>query len=148
MSKGKVGYLNLEERGTPQCKWKDCHLEFENNRILLNHVRQVHTSKSTFNDKCKWGQCYFTTRGNTLRNHVKKHIPIVEAICNICSGGRSFKWRFDLSKHLQKFHSGSSTRITNIQVDGFDIYIAIVETDTNARKTSSDMPCSLARILD
>ena len=124
-----------ENRKPMQCKWKECRLVFPNIRALLNHVRRDHDIKNS----CYWGDCTFYTDGVTIRNHVKMHFAIIEAVCKLCPTNKSFKWRFDLKKHLLHFHPNSEIDFENLAIDGFDIRIA-------RRKVI--LPDSLSKIME
>ena len=123
--------------GIVQCKWKECKLVFTSNRLLLNHIRHDHDIKN-LNGRCFWEDCTFRTRGSTIRNHLKKHLDIIEAVCEICKVPRTFKWRFDLKKHLTKFHPGTEFVIDNDDKEEFGVHTA-------RRKTY--IPISIANIL-
>ena len=118
-----------------KCCWNDCNMEFNNDRKCLLHLRATHDLKGAV---CYWNDCHFRSAGLGIRNHVKRHFHIIEAFCTICEEVVSFKWRFDLNKHLIQFHKRDAFEINQVKEDGFDIHIA---------KRASLSP-SLARILN
>ena len=107
---------------------------FPNSRVLLKHVRDDHDMTG----KCSWKGCNFRTKSTTIRNHLKKHLDIIEAVCEICKVPKTFKWRFDLKKHLSKFHLDTVYVIGEQTIDQFQVQTA---------HKPYDIPPSIANIL-
>lgn len=104
------------------CKWKGCKSKFNSDRGCLNHLRKDHHVAHI--NRCLWDVCGFKSGGKGIRNHIKRHLNIVEAYCLICPDPVTFKWRFDLSRHLQRFHNAQQVSTRSVKIDGFIIYVA------------------------
>ena len=130
--------LSMKKQTT--CLWDNCHKVFENSRKCLKHIRSEHNLKNG-KSICQWDGCRFNS--STIKNHVKRHLELVEAVCVICEGEINFKRRFDLNKHLKQFHEEGSYSIDVIRVDDFDIYIA-----RTPEQPKSPISESLAKILN
>ena len=124
---------------TMRCCWQECGLVFESNRKCYNHLKLDHNIGQV-NGRCFWKGCTQKGHINHIRTHVKKHFDIVEALCTLCKPTRSFKWRFDLNKHLKEFHTVLEHVIEVYNNDGFDIHIA--------KKKITTLPRSLSYIVD
>ena len=122
------------------CRWDTCEMIFANSRIALNHLRQEHDLRAS-NGKCKWKNCKFETSALNIRNHVKKHFSVVEAICELCPQTKTFKWRFDLSKHIRHAHQGDEFEVEKQNIDGFDVFIA-------RSNVAKEMPHFLNKIMN
>ena len=139
-----MNYAAVLSEEPVECKWGSCGMKFSNSRLALNHVRREHDLKES-NGKCLWINCPFQKAGSNLRNHVKRHFDIVEALCEVCPVIKSFKWRFDLSKHLRQTHSsGEEFTIDRLTVDGFDVFIAKPRRSLG----NASIPSSLQKILN
>eukprot|EP00834_Sanchytrium_tribonematis_P005794 NODE_376_length_8513_cov_1.020086.p7 type:complete len:157 gc:universal NODE_376_length_8513_cov_1.020086:1651-1181(-) len=109
-----------------RCLWNDCSYVCKNDFEAFRHLKRNHELREG-NGKCLWKYCeYLTSNTNNLRNHVKKHFDITEGICDICK--ISFKWKFDLTKHLKQFHKEEPVKITNIEVASMKITVALSNT--------------------
>ena len=85
-----------------KCEWEDCRQFSESHYDCYIHLK-THTAQSK--QTCHWNDCEY--KGSSLTNlnhHIKRHLNMIEGICTICPGGTRFKYKHDLSKHLQKFH--------------------------------------------
>ena len=56
---------------------------------------------------------------------MKKHFHMVEAMCLACKTKTSFKWRFDLKRHLNRFHTEESVVIKKHVYKGFEVHVAV-----------------------
>ena len=133
-----VTFLNTI-MNTVQCRWDNCNLKFASDRHCLNHIRKDHDLRLT-HGRCLWDGCSFYSNTLIVRNHVKKHFNLIEAVCTICKENKQFKWRFDMNKHLKQFHNDEAV-IATMNVDGFDIRIA-------SPPGSNVIPKSLSNILN
>ena len=98
------------------CLWKDCNYVFQSNRLCLNHIKKEHDLKS-FHGQCFWGKCRFRS-DHYIGNHLKIHFNIVDAMCDICKVPKSFKWRSDLTRHVQKLHQHAYYDVTHVEIEG------------------------------
>ena len=123
-----------------RCRWDKCDMVFSNSRLALNHLRLEHQVRES-NGNCLWRGCNFRSSTKDVHNHLKKHFKIVEAVCELCPVVKSFKWRFDLSKHLRITHEDQLYEIEQKRIEGFNIYIAIPIV-------ASVLPVSLQNLLN
>ena len=108
-----------------QCLWDNCSKSFINSRRCLEHVRKHHSLSTRV---CLWKGCTFEqtySQEASLRHHIKKHFLLIESICRVCENEVLFKWRFDLTKHIKRFHVNHRHTIEIQRIDGFDVHIAV-----------------------
>ena len=105
------------------CEWSGCKMVFPNDQQCFQHIKQAHDPRKM--GKCLWDQCYYTSKTpNNMTNHIKKHMELVEGICDICS--IKFKWKFDLKKHVKTFHAKNNvaTEMQMVKFQDYFVYIA------------------------
>ena len=141
-NKSLMRYDRLSAEIPTLCCWNNCGLVYASSRLALNHLRQEHGLKET-NGKCLWNDCKFETSALVvdIHNHVKRHFDVVEAVCEVCRKVKTFKWRFDLQKHLRYAHKYEDFKVIKKEIDGFDVSIA-------KPIAARELPCFLQKIIN
>ncbi len=103
-----------------QCLWDDCNIEFPNDYECMLHIKKDHVIKKHL--KCLWKYCsYETDNPNNNVNHMKRHFNLIEGVCITCSA--SFKWKFDLKRHVSHFHKNEVVKTQFIKFQGFSVMV-------------------------
>eukprot|EP00834_Sanchytrium_tribonematis_P005449 NODE_329_length_9526_cov_0.701708.p8 type:complete len:140 gc:universal NODE_329_length_9526_cov_0.701708:3095-3514(+) len=102
------------------CEWNGCNKLFESDQTCYEHVKVDHKPKKIH--KCCWRTCdHYSHNPNNNLNHVKKHFKLIEGICLSCS--TTFKWKFDLKRHLTNFHKGDEMSKQTIKFKGLQLQV-------------------------
>ena len=105
------------------CQWQNCNEHFSNDYDCFEHVKKSHSPKSS--DRCYWNGCsHKSQNSNNNLNHIKKHFCLVQGICLACSTPTTFKWRFDLKRHIKNFHLSDKIKSQMIKVHGIPLMIS------------------------
>ena len=102
------------------CLWGGCQESFYNDYECYLHLKKVH--KPTKSHVCHWRNCQYQSQNmNNNINHIKKHFDLVQGICLSCSA--TFKWKFDLKRHLKNIHKDNNIEYRSINIIGMKILI-------------------------
>ena len=103
------------------CEWEDCSISFRNEYECMQHCKRDHKIKKY--NKCLWKYCNYTTENpNNNVNHMKKHFHLIEGVCLSCAA--SFKWKFDLKRHVSSFHKNENTKTQYLRFEGFSVMVS------------------------
>ena len=102
------------------CEWGDCIKVFPNDYECMVHCKRDHKIKKY--NKCQWKYCTYTTENpNNNANHLKKHFNLIEGVCLTCAA--SFKWKFDLKRHVSHFHKHENVKTQLLRFQGFTVMV-------------------------
>ena len=126
------------------CQWQGCTESYQNDLHCFRHVKQKHTNGNEL--KCRWIGCQYESNSKSnLHHHLKRHFHMIESLCTICEKQSHFKWRFDLSKHMAKFHPDPNTyNIEKIKYEGFTVHVAVPK----GKSPDRDHRMSLRKLLN
>ena len=111
-------YDTVQPMKATLCQWDNCFESFLNDYNCFQHVKKVHTPNMS--NRCFWDKCEYQSpkRHNNL-NHVKKHFKLVQGCCLICR--KTFKWKFDLTKHVKHFHHEEDVLNQSLNIEGIPL---------------------------
>lgn len=91
------------------CKWKDCSAEFDDARLLYDHLCDFHVGRKCNKNlslRCRWDNCQtITVKRDHITSHLRVHIPLKPYVCETCS--KNFKRPQDLKKHTRTHVTGT-----------------------------------------
>ncbi len=103
-----------------RCLWKGCNLKFSNQLECYIHVKNQHKPKTQ--SRCLWENCAHSSGNwNNNLNHVKRHFKLIEGCCASCE--ITFKWKFDLKRHISRFHANDTLSSESIMIKGLHLLI-------------------------